>query len=494
MKIQSIALAALVAACSGGSPSPRVGTDGNTAGTSSSPIALDEGAEKSANLAEGTPIGVNATAMPERLVVDGSFEDWGPGTEAPVRLAIDERHIALAVDIPEPANAVSLALTTEFLDYPDIGWIARSGHTISLNEHSCRVEQRPAGEGMWKDGAKHPPEVVEACLSILRRHERDAAAYREKFVARFRLTRSGVTTSDGVTIPGARHAARGRAVEVALPIAVAPAFMVAPVTELLVHATAGPRPRRLPPPLLSPDPTEEPDPRWSRLILGQPLTFSTLSDLRAEEFQPWEFGSFGWMAQRHYLPGAPDTIQLLSTPISKTTIAFGDHPPPRLTVVKEEIPLYRHVESLEGEVEVGIVAGYRVMVKKGGRVMSDRNRLSELRGVVRRNQALHLISYEAPYFDTSRGARGLPSWKVLEVTHDGKVNPGLAEELNDGWYLWHAWDDPPTPFSDDDFHMFGMKGTRRGKPRTVRYVWYPGERRYKFTIEPPSQRVDPMKL
>lgn len=433
---------------------------------------------------------VVASIVPENLTVDGAVGEWLPDPEAQVRVALGAKRLALTAELPPGAAGVSVAITSRFLDYPDLGWIARSGHTIPLTEHSCKVEQVPAGEGMWNDGKPHPPEVATACLALLKRHRSEAAAFRENFVTRLRLTSAGVTTDGGAPIAGAQHAAQGRTVEVSLPLSAAPAFIVAPVTELMVHASWGELPKDLALPILSPDPNQKPDPRWTSLTLLEPAAFSPHAELRELLFEPPVFGPFGWTAVSYYHPSEPETAHWLDTPIGDTPIAFGDYPPPRIAVVKEERALYRRIETL-GDVEVGIARGTLIIVKKGGRIVDRDHGVAELKGVVRRHGQIHLFGYQPPAFSVMSGGMVPPRWHVIGIGADGKVDAELAGEYWDGNRSWEAWDADPEPFSDRDFHMFGMKGQRKGKPKTVRWVWHPEPKRYQVSVEPPSQRAEP---
>ncbi len=435
------------------------------------------------------PPRVEADVIPEDFVVDGAVGEWLLTPNAQVRIALGAKRLVVTAELPPGATGASVAISSRFLDYPHLGWIARSGHTIPLTEHSCKVEQVPAGEGMWNDGKTHPPEVVKACLALLKRHEQEAAAFREKFVTRLRLSTTGVTTEGGAPIAGAQHATQGRTIEVSLPLSAAPAFVVAPVIELMVHATWGAPPHDLPLPVLTPNPEQQADPRWTALTLLEPAAFGPHAELREVLFEPPVFGPFGWTARSYYHPGEPQKVYWLDTPISETTIAFGDYPPPRIAVVKEERELYRKVETI-GDVEVGVAQGTLLIVKKGGKIIDSEHGVGELKGVAQRNGQLHLFGYQPPAFSVMIGATAPPRWHVIGVASDGKVDPDLAGAYWDGDYSWQAWDADPEPFSDRDFHMFGMKGTRKGKPKTVRWIWHPEPKRYEFAIEPPSQRAE----
>lgn len=346
------------------------------------------------------------------------------------------------------------------------------------------------GEGNWGDGDPHPPEVAQACLAMLARHEADANTYREQFVARFRLTKTGVTSISGVPIAGAQHAADGPSIEVSLPIAAAPAFMVAPVEELLAVVSMGPLPDDLPPALSSPLPEEKLDPRYTLLPLPEPLVFSTHEALRADYFNKWEFGPVPRLGRHYYWPASPDVVHVLSAPIAETAIDFGRFPPSRVRVVAKQHPLYRVVDRWGENVTIGVSAGARLITKYAGRVISDQHGISGLRGVIQRGADKHLFAYRPPHYSYMQGGRKPGFWYVLAVSPSGEVRTDVAEELFDGYFAFQAFDQDPTPFSDRDFHTFGLEGIRKGKPKTVRWIWHPDDRRYKITVEPPSQRVN----
>lgn len=461
----------------GGSTRPAAATDGGP-GEHSGVAAPPSGVPR-----------VEADAVPKNLAIDGAVGEWVLTPDAQVRVALGSEQLVVTAELPPGARGVSVAITSRFLDYPSLGWIARSGHTIPLTEHSCAVEQVPAGEGMWNDGKAHPPEVVKACLALLKRHEAEAAAFREKFVSRLRLTTAGVTSEGGAPIAGAQHAAQGRTIEVSLPLSAAPAFVVAPVMELMVHASWGETPKDLAPPLLTPDQTQKPDPRWTALTLLELAAFGPHAALRELFFEPPVFASVGWTEQMYYHPGEPDVVHWMDTPPRETAIAFGDYPPSRTAVVKEERALYRKMETF-GDIELGLACGTRLIVKKEGRVVDHEYRVAQLRGVVHREGQVHLFAYQPPAYHAWTGSMAPPRWDVFGISPDGVVHTDLAATLYDGPYNGAAWDTDPEPFSDRDFHMFGMKGQRRGKPKTVRWIWHPEPKRYEVAIEPPSQRAE----
>lgn len=436
-----------------------------------------------------TDLQIVAVAVPATLAIDGELDEWAAHqtSERMVYVALASDKLVLAASLPPGAQGVSLVLTSMIPLVPDIGWISRGGWTHAMSHETCAKEQIPGIEGSWNEGKTHPPEVVAACKKLVARHEAFASAYSERFVRRFALSTTGVKTIDGQAIEGALHEAKNGHIEVQLPLSAMPHMAQAPVSEILVLAVEGDLPTDVPLPLREYD--EDPDPRYKRLTLAAPVSYEPFGAIRALVFDGFTGEGRADQGSMAYHPNEPNVVQRVHTPESKTTVAFGQYKPQRLAVVETSAKLYEPFEEL-GDIKLGLADGSTLVTQKGGKIIAHQG-IGEVRGVVRRNDQLHLFTYRVGGFDPFMGTMSPPSWSVVAIEKDGTFAEDIADWGVDFVGDWDAWDADPKPFSDATFNRFGMRGLRKKRAKTVTWRWSDSAKRYVSEVQPKSQTKYP---
>ena len=273
--------------------------------------------------AAARPIVVTTQAVPAAVKIDGDLSEWKlPATAAQVApwvvvtVAQDKVYLVAALKA-EQRLVVTLADSLEFGSFipPLLAWEHSSDtSTQHLAEEQCQheqVEDYSTGPG-WIRGEPHPKEIVDACLGLLRHHEKTLNDYGKQFVRHFGVSQDGVKVLDGDTTLRPTSAAKrmtwgpARArvtiVEASLPLAALPQLYHAPLEALQVSAVES----------ASDGPFAEEDHHWSVLALSSPIEWTTQAALRAFYFEEgnWSASSF----ERHfsYHPSKPKQLSVLA--------------------------------------------------------------------------------------------------------------------------------------------------------------------------------------
>ena len=172
------------------------------------------------------------------------------------------------------------------------------------------------------------------------------------------------------------------------------------------------------------------------------------------------------------LEGGPDSL----------TVGVDARRPDRPTVTQREEPLAEPVTRL-GDVEVVLSYGSIATLRAGKLVTMSS--FSKPDATTKRGPSLHLFRYAEGGFNWLMGHYP-PAWSVAAVRPDGSVEE-VADEGVDPPGFPNAWDDPPQTFHAPDWTSFGMRGQRRGKPKTVTWRWSAAQGRYTVEAQPPQE-------
>ncbi len=472
-----LGLLGLAAAC--GSTTPRAGNATATVRVAGAPASDKAGAD----LVPIGPFTITAAAMPQRLAVDGNLQEWGDGKRAPrvVFVAVDEKKLALAASWPEAAKgSVAIAISTTIPEVPEIGWTQRGGSTHELTDETCQFEQIALAEANWKNGDAHPPEVVEQCRAVMKRHAEFTARFRERFVRRFRLSASGIEALDAAgkasPINGATHRATADGVEVELPLSAMPRIAQAPLESLEIAVAEGKLPSGLLPP------TADERQGWTEVKLQQAVAFAPHGALRAQ------IAVAAPLVVNSYDPGKPEIVHSVSH--AAETPLGGKGAPDRAVVVESEETIFTKTDE-HGDVVIGVAraAGHYIATYRGGQLVAVEG-FPDVRGTKKVGDDLHLFGYDEGGFTWAVGTYVPPRWRVLAVAKDGKLTE-IADEGVDWVGMWNAWDNEPKPYFDRDFAQFGIRGKRGKRPKTVTWKWDEKERKYVSDVTPRSQSPSP---
>lgn len=427
-------------------------------------------------------LGTVAVAVPADLKIDGDTAEWGPRptSRRVIYVAPAPDRLVLAATFVEPSRPVTLALTSPIPCVPAIGWISRGGYTHPIDDKACQHEQVPGPEGSWDEGRANPPEVVQACTALLARRQAFVAVHDQRFVRHIVLSRTGVTV-DGQPVAGALHRSRDDGgVEVQLPLSAMPELAEAPLRTLLVRAAIGPLSDDVPLPIREYE--KKPDARWQTLVLATPIEYAPNADARRIAFDGFRGLGEAQEGSISYRPADPEHVEVLSTPETLGSTAWGANTPERQAVVETSAKLFDPIDKL-GDIDIGLSVGRMLMTRQRGELVASAS-LATVDGVVARGGEMHFFSYSPGGFDTWMGTYAPPTWSVLSVHTDGKIDAQVADEGVDNVGDWQAWDQPPTRFSDEKFTKFGMRGMRKGRTKVVTWIWSDKAARYLVTVVP----------
>ncbi len=450
----------------------------------------------------GEAIALSARALPAKWTFDGSIADWSVDPKRNVVVVgIDSKKVVLAIAWAEDKPPVlSLALASPVPMLPSIGWSQRGGSTHELTPETCQFEQIPLIEAGWDNGRAHPPEVVEACLGILARYEKQTLEYRERFIRRLRVEGSTVSLVDGAghasPFAGAIVKVQATSAEVELPLTALPDLTQAPLASLSAAAVFGEAPDTMRQAPLQPHPSSDekppPTPGWTRLELAAPIAFGPQPDVLAAVFVDASgVMNGGIMSQLSYSPAKPEVLSTISVPdvavapskvVPKVAGAIGGPTAPdRPALLLEDEPLFETLET-HGKVTVGRARG-TLMTIVGGKLVAQ-GYVARPEAMQRRGDDLHLFQFDAGGFNWYSGFQP-PTWRAAGIKPDGKIVE-IADEGPDYPGMHDAWDDDPKTFHGPEWTTFGMRGRRHGKPRSITWQWDPGAARYVVSVVPAS--------
>jgi hypothetical protein len=233
-------------------------------------------------------------------------------------------------------------------------------------------------------------------------------------------------------------------------------------------------------------------PDWNLLPLAAPAKFGRYPDLLGTVFRDGVGGGLGnYFAVTWYTADKPETlVQILvddvdvapnpKTPDVPGAIG-GPTAPDRPTVTQREEPLASTVAKL-GDVEVVLSYG-SVATLRSGKLVST-STFSKPDATAKRGPDLHLFRYSEGGFNWISGYAP-PSWSVVAVRPDGAIEE-VADEGVDFPGRYDAWDATPQTFHSPDWSSFGMRGKRKGAPKTVTWRWNAAQRRYTVEAKPPQ--------
>jgi hypothetical protein len=477
---------ALLALLAGGCASSPPAGPARTVGVAPPLAATTAGALAGGPLDPADPalVSVAAVSAPSKLAIDGDVREWGsllasltpsdpplppkrtmyqggePAAPPPsgpnprnaasrLAIAITGDALLIAAELGEPAReGIWLGIGSWPPALAPIGEYSRGGGTRDLE---CEYQQIDIGEGMFKNGPRNPPETIAACKAILERHARFVARHEQRFVRRFKIDREGVR---GVSADGALHGfegaravfkpgAKGATVEITLPLQAMPRLTQAPLHSLRLVARAA----------TSPKPPEFAVDQWVWVDLPKDLSFEPYGDLRAAAFDSL-LGRTVFPPGLSYQPGDALRVESIRYPESE-----------RKLLVPHEEALYEKRASL-GDVEVGQVTAYtqQVAILKKGKLVAlvqgqedrplDEAAKVGIRGVVKRDGALHVVSY-SPQKLTEGWGWEQPKWSVIAVAADGTHREAVE---HDGTHI--MWNDV-TEFANTELDAFGLRGSTR---------------------------------
>lgn len=432
----------------------------------------------------------SSPAMPTKLAIDGKLDEWpfANGTNAFVSVDSSKLVIAIAWDTPPASEGISVALAARSTPYPTIGWVQRAGFTHDLTAETCEFQQIPLIEAGWDNGPRNPPEVAAACKRLLARHEKSAAAYREHFVRRYRITNAAIESLDTESpawLADAKVVSGPKGVEVELPLAAMPELAEAPLAKLFVASAEGALPT-----LTAPGPIDfegKPTGRegWTELSLEKPATFGKLHPLLALAFPVEDVEQSGGGYRLYagsYHPSKPETLREIGVdevstkptgPAPKRDGVIGPPTPPdRPSTNESESALFTTWRTF-GEVEVGFSRGNLVTLLKGAFVASDY--MGRPDGVRQFEKDVHLFAFSPGDHNLLAGWQ-YPRWSVLVLQPDGTL---LADRLDEeGTPRWDNWD-PGKSFNDKEWTTFGIEGLVEKKKTKVSWSWDPAARKYR---------------
>jgi hypothetical protein len=444
---------------------------------------------------------VAAPKMPASLTIDGDLREWPTREPGQLFVAVEATRLVVAAAwTTAPPGGVVIALGEPVSPYPEIGWQQRGGSTHELTDAACERQQVPMIEAGWMDGEPHPPEVVAACRAILARHRERASGYTNRFLRRFRITADAVRTEGAGADPswtvGARFASGPLGVEVELPLAALPELRHAPLTRLLVAAAAGDLVPSPEPPVIRYNDGKPPVfPGWYAVSLAEPVGFGPRASLLAKVFPAESEGAFGYLANSlsSYHPADAERVRTVSVdevagePIGPAPSRLGVIGPPtkmdRPSTTERLEPLFQPYRVF-GNVEIGLANGQQLVTYVAGQLMGFQPFGKPLasREV---SGDLHLFDYDPPDFNPYVGGWMQPTWRAVGIKPDGTIVPDLAAPSPDdgGWNA--GWDVDPKSFADRDYVRFGVRGTRKGKPRSIVWRWDAKTGRYESSASSP---------
>lgn len=435
--------------------------------------------------APGSPragsVSVAAVLPPAKLAIDGDLAEWGsllPPPDAKTSGPPPEERAPSGREPPEPllsgpnprdaGSRVAIALTGDALliaaelggeardgiwlglgspapELPPIGEFGRGGY---IDPPDCEQEVVQDSDGNAVMRPK-PPELVATCKALMEGYEELVKTHRQRFWRTFRVDREGARLlGEGGAlsrIEGARAAfkpgPRGATVEISLPLAAMPRLTAAPLEWLRLVAR----------PATAPEPPELPPEQGVWVNLPAPVSFEPHGELRARVFEALRGKTF-YPAGLSYQPGDASHVQ---------SVDQGSG----MVVELRDEALYRKEASL-GDVEVGRVSayvGFTAVLRKGKLVSlipderderPDQARNRELRGVVVRDGAVHLVWFEPE--DHSWNSGWLEAgWSVLAIAADGSHRDDLVGDAGGRSPRW----DSMSTFASADLESFGMRGS-----------------------------------
>ncbi|MBI4957732.1 MAG: hypothetical protein HY908_37340 [Myxococcales bacterium] len=424
---------------------------------------------------------VEVVPAPAALRVDGDPSEWGArpaGAGAWVMLSLTSTGLALLASLPE-VEPVSLAVADPFDGVlPALGWEGTHAGFRPLTEEHCRSDQQEdySTGPEWLSGKEHDAPVVAECLALLRHHEDVLAAYRERFVRRYRLDRQGVhfEAPDGsvVAIDGASARSRVGLLEASLPLGALPRLHHATLESVAVTATAG-----APPGAVA---------AWRALRLPAAVRWPPHVELRAFFLDEANW-SRDLAAHVAYDPRAPDELTVLRrSDVSDFRLSAEADAALHLrfvSVQEERLPLATAPVAQLGAVAVATVSdglATHLVTMLGEALRSHRPFDGyDVRETTPRGGDLHVFAFHSgvPSWHSQGGYEVPAHWLFLRVARDGTLT-SVGDDNPESW-----WSDfEAQPFVDAAFTRFGIRGTL-ADGRHASAVWSWDGKRYASKLE-----------
>ncbi len=453
-------------------------------------------------------VGVALTSRPRKLVLDGSFDEWGTlpalapslapremrtvdaSPVAPrenpkearsrVTFAADHDGAALAIQL-EGTDEVWVGLGTTPAELPLLGeYFGRMGFVPTNCLSSPRVSQEEGSDsqGYWME--ENPPEIVAACEQMLARVAEQQVAHAQRFERWFHIDARGVDVVglDGKTSPlldakvAAGRAGGVRRLEVELPLSAWPRVAEAPLTLVRLAATTKP------PANMRPDPSQ-----WVWVEPTRPIKFEPAPEFLAHAFtraadvgdMPVFSSQFRQPRALSYLPSNTESLELFDSTLCAK-------------LESREVPLYQSLAT-EGYVEVGLLASPRgsecqaaqetwVAIRREGTVMGIVPLEGRILSTVKRAGEVHVISWYEASWEATAGR-----FSVLAIAADGShreaVVPLEGLSVREPMVYWHGVE----TFQSGDHETFGWKATREDQFVTATFNWDAARKQYRGTVD-----------